>query len=58
MRVLRGSPDDAELAALFAVLSAAGAAVEMSRAEEKTAPAAASRRPRRFQSATSWRAVR
>jgi hypothetical protein len=55
VRVLRGAPDETELAALMAVLAAVGAA-KPAEPEAKTVP-----RPRRlprFQPATSWRTLR
>ncbi|SEO47460.1 acyl-CoA carboxylase subunit epsilon [Amycolatopsis saalfeldensis] len=54
VRIVRGSPDDAELAALVAVLSAVGAAAD----KTVVLPARLVPRPRRFQVATSWRAAR
>jgi hypothetical protein len=57
VRIVRGSPDDAELAALVAVLSAAGAAAALSRTVS-VASAVVVRRPPRFRVATSWRAFR
>jgi hypothetical protein len=54
MHVLRGAPDETELAALIVVLSAIGAA----KAAEPEATAVRPRRPVRFQAATSWRTLR
>ncbi|MEV6875971.1 acyl-CoA carboxylase subunit epsilon [Amycolatopsis sp. NPDC051128] len=54
VRVLSGAPDETELAALIAVLSAIGAAAK----PPEPAPAVAPRRPPRFQPATSWRTLR
>ncbi len=55
VRILRGSPDDDEVAALIAVLSAINAASRESTVEQTSS------RPHRvvpFQAATSWRALR
>ncbi|WP_329066212.1 acyl-CoA carboxylase epsilon subunit [Amycolatopsis sp. NBC_01480] len=57
VRIVRGSPDDAELAALVAVLSAAGAAAA-DRTVATPVPPVVVPRPRPFQVATSWRAAR
>jgi hypothetical protein len=55
VRILRGSPDDAELAALIAVLSAISAAPRPSAVEQTP-----TRRHRvvPYRTATSWRAHR
>ncbi|VVJ19492.1 Uncharacterised protein [Amycolatopsis camponoti] len=55
VRVLRGAPDETELAALLTVLAAVGAAKPA--APEPPKPARPRRRPR-FQGATSWRTRR
>jgi len=54
VHVLRGAPDETELAALIVVLSAIGAAKPVE--PDVTAPRP--RRPARFQAATSWRTLR
>jgi hypothetical protein len=54
VHVLRGAPDETELAALIVVLSAIGAA----KPPEPEATAPRPRRPARFQPATSWRTLR
>ena len=54
VRVLRGAPDETELAALVAVLAAVGAP----KPAEPEVPAPRPRRLPRFQPATSWRALR
>jgi hypothetical protein len=54
VHVLRGAPDDTELAALIAVLAAVGAEPAE---PEPPAPARPRRRPR-YQPATSWRTRR
>ncbi|WAL67932.1 acyl-CoA carboxylase subunit epsilon [Amycolatopsis cynarae] len=59
IRVLRGAPDDDELAALIAVLSAISAAAgQAGPATTPTAARPASRRLVPFPSATSWRTPR
>jgi hypothetical protein len=58
VRIVRGSPDDAELAALVAVLSAVGAAAADRTVALSVPPAVVVPRQRRFQVATSWRATR
>jgi hypothetical protein len=58
VRIVRGSPDDAELAALVAVLSAVGAAAADRSVAWSVPPTVVVPRPRRFQVATSWRATR
>ena len=57
VRIVRGSPDDAELAALVAVLSAVGAAAA-DRTVATPVPAVVIPRPRPFKVATSWRVAR
>ena len=54
VHVLRGAPDETELAALVVVLSAIRAAEP----PEPEVPAPRPRRPARFQAATSWRTHR
>ncbi|HET6707792.1 acyl-CoA carboxylase subunit epsilon [Amycolatopsis sp.] len=54
VHVLRGAPDETELAALVAVLSAIRAA----RPPEPEVPAPRPRRRVSFQAATSWRTSR
>jgi hypothetical protein len=54
VRVLRGAPDETELAALVAVLAAVGARP----AALEPPPAPRPRRLPRFQPATSWRTSR
>jgi hypothetical protein len=54
VRVLRGAPDETELAALLAVLAAVSAA----KPAEPEVPAPRPRRHPRFQQATSWRTRR
>ncbi|WIY03046.1 acyl-CoA carboxylase epsilon subunit [Amycolatopsis mongoliensis] len=54
VRVLRGAPDETELAALVAVLAAVGAQPP----DPGPPPVPRPRRRPRFQPATSWRTLR
>jgi Acyl-CoA carboxylase epsilon subunit len=54
VRVLRGAPDETELAALIAVLAAVGAP----KPAEPEVPAPRPRQRPRYQPATSWRTCR
>ncbi|GAA3548443.1 hypothetical protein GCM10022222_35050 [Amycolatopsis ultiminotia] len=56
IRIVRGNPDDVEVAALVAVLSALGAGTP--RSAPPGSPVPKPRKPVRFVPATSWRMAR